>query len=351
MARLIDPWIARSVARRFAGDRGLKDSYLLERLERDLGVLVPRSEDLVAEASGIARPAPVEWRVIDRARWSEANIAGMARLLAPLAAKAEARLAHVPWPLRTAQRAAVSVEVGALLGYVSRRVLGQYDMLVTDSDRADGALLYFVGPNIVDTERRFGFVPEEFTLWVALHEVTHRFQFDGVPWLRERFLSLVSSYVDSIELDARSLAARLAAAGRRLMDRSAPREERNPVYLLASPEQRRTLDEIQALMAVVEGHGNFVMDLVGEQVIPSWRRMRHVFEHRRSQMTAAQRALSNVLGLELKLRQYEIGKSFCDALYASGGRDALATLWAAPGNLPSLAELRDPKRWHGRVAA
>jgi coenzyme F420 biosynthesis associated uncharacterized protein len=351
MARLIDPWIARAVARRLAGDAELMDSYLVERLAADLAVLVPRSEELVAEASGIPRPPPVRWKLIDRAAWSDANITGLSALLAPLADKAERRLRDVPWPVRMAQRAAVSVEVGVLLGYVSRRVLGQFDLLVADQGAEDGGMLLFVAPNIVDTERRLGFVPEEFTLWVALHEVTHRFQFDGVPWLRERFMALLHSYVDAIDLDSRDLTRRLAQAGRRLIDRSIPPEERSPAYLFASAEQRVTLDELQALMTVVEGHGNFVMDLIGQQVIPSWERMRHVFERRRREMNRLQRALSHVLGLELKLRQYEVGKAFCDALYASRGQEGLRRLWAAPANLPTLEELRAPDRWLARTPA
>lgn len=353
MARLIDPWIARAVARRLAGDAEPMDSDLVERLAGDLAALVPRSEELVAKASGLPRPPPVRWRLIDRPAWSDANITGLSTLLAPLAEKAERRLKDVPWPLRMAQRTVVSVEVGALLGYVSRRVLGQFDLLVADqgSGAGNGGMLLFVAPNIVDTERRLGFVPEEFTLWVALHEVTHRFQFDGVPWLRERFMALLHSYVAAIELETRDLTRRMAQASRRLIDRSTPPEERSPAYLFASPEQRATLDELQALMTVVEGHGNFVMDLIGEQVIPSWSRMRHVFERRRREMNRLQRALSHVLGLELKLRQYEVGKAFCDALYAARGQEGLSMLWRGPDVLPTMAELRAPDRWLERMHA
>jgi coenzyme F420 biosynthesis associated uncharacterized protein len=357
VARLIEPWIARSVARRVAGDGTLKDSYLIGRLRRDLETAVPRSERLVAEASGIPRPPPVSWAVIDRAGWAESNISSMTELLRPLAERLGARLEKAPVPFRTAQRAAVSVEVGALLGYVSRRVLGQYDVLVPEDPpatrsgrRREGATLYFVGPNIVETERRFGFVPEEFALWVALHEVTHRFQFAGVPWLRPRFLSLIADYLGTVELDVRGLARRLAAAGSRLFDRSTPAEERNPVYLLASEDQRAVLNDIQALMAVIEGHGNFVMDSVGAEVIPSFRRMRRTFQQRRRHTSAAQRAFNSVLGIEMKLRQYELGQSFCETVASRRGPDALSALWSAERNLPTLAELREPERWLSRVA-
>jgi coenzyme F420 biosynthesis associated uncharacterized protein len=352
MARLIDPWIARSVARALTGDSRMSDSYLLDRLARDLDDAVPHSEELVAGVSGIPAPPPVRWKLIDRATWAESNIRSLTNLLAPLAERLSGRLDAAPMPLRVAQRAVVSAEVGALLGYVSRRVLGQYDLLVADAAPGDGgnAALYFVGPNMVETERRFGFVPEEFALWVAVHEVTHRFQFEGVPWLRARFLGLVGRYFDLVEFDARGFARRLREAAARLARRSLPPEERNPVYLFASPEQKKLMDEIQALMAVVEGHGNFVMDNVGEAVIPSWRRMRGVFERRRQQTTGLQKAFNHAIGLEMKLRQYEIGREFCDAVAASGGLDALARLWADEDGFPTLDEVRDPQLWLRRVA-
>ena len=361
---LVDPRVARLVARRLAGDADLKDSYLMHSLEADLEVAVPRAEALVAEASGIPAPPPVRWAVVDRAAWSEANIDGMTTLLGPLTAKVAGRMRDMPLAARAAQRAIVSAEVGVLLGYISRRVLGQYDVLVSDEPAvaktrpglgrrrriAPGTVLYFVGPNMVETERRFGFVPQEFSLWVALHEVTHRFQFAGVPWLRDRFMGLVNAYFDSLELDTKRLVGRLAAAVSHLRDRSTPAEQRNPVYLMASPEQRGMLDDIQALMAVVEGHGNYVMDTVGAEVIPSFSRMRHLFQRRREQATVVQRAIGHLIGLEMKLRQYELGQSFCEQVVARGGDAALARLWTAPEAFPRLSELREPELWLHRTA-
>ncbi|MGH2734533.1 MAG: zinc-dependent metalloprotease, partial [Actinomycetota bacterium] len=296
MPRLIDKRIASLVARRVAGQSELDGSYLMDRLAGDLGRAVPYSEELIEGASGIPAPPPVRWGVIDRATWAQVNIAGMTTLMGPVTDKISARLDALPLPAKVAQTTLVSTEVGLLLGYVSRRVLGQYDLLVPEQEDGApgprnartpvGTPLYFVGPNIVETERRFGFVPRDFALWVALHEVTHRFQFEGVPWLRQRFLSLVRTYVDTVDLDARSLAKRLAAAAAKLMGGDVPPDERNPIYLLASDEQRAVLDDIQALMAVIEGHGNYVMDAVGVRVIPSLRRMRGIFDKRRDQMNS-----------------------------------------------------------------
>lgn len=366
MAGLIEPRIARAVARRVAGDSSVAESYLTERLKRDLEHAVPRSEELVAEMSGIPAPPPVQWGLIDRFSWADANITGMTALLAPLAEKLAKRMQGLPPWVRFGQRALVSVEVGVLLGYVSRRVLGQYDLLVPESDDNGRALergptarmralpvgpsLYFVGPNIIDTERRFGFVPSDFALWVSLHEVTHRFQFAGVSWLRERFFGLVGDYLRSVDLDTGALANRLAAAAKRLFSKTTPPEERNPAYLLASEEQRALLNQIQALMAVVEGHGNYVMDSIGADVVPSFKHMRGVFNQRREQVNAVQRAINYALGIEMKLRQYELGQRFCESVVARGGAPALGYLWADPANFPTLTELREPELWLRRVA-
>lgn len=350
MAKLIEPRIAIAVARAFTGDNASPSTYLSQRLVRDLAVAVPRSEELVAAHSGIPAPAPVRWGVVDRATWVESNIRGMNTMIAPLAERIGKRMDTMPWASRWAQTAAVSAEVGGLLGFVSRRVLGQYDLLVAEDD-AKGTPLYFVGVNMVETVRRHGFVPEEFALWVALHEVTHRFQFEGVPWLRQHFIDLVHAYLRSIELDAKAFSQRLAGAFRRLASRSTPSEEKSPAFLLATDEQRDLLARIQALMAVVEGHGNYVMDAIGREVIPSFERMRATFSHRREQASLFQKVIGHAIGLEMKMRQYELGQQFCDAVVAREGHAALARLWADPGRFPSMEELRDPQRWLSRVAA
>jgi coenzyme F420 biosynthesis associated uncharacterized protein len=348
MAKLIEPRIASSVARALSGDRSITSSYLSERLIRDLQASVPRAEALVAEVSGIPAPPPVRWAIVDRSTWAAANIQGMVTMLQPLADRLGQRLDAQPVAARLAQRTAVSVEIGALLGFVSRRVLGQYDLLVTEDDPFRTPL-YFVGPNMVEIERRYGFVPEDFALWVAVHEVTHRFQFEGVPWLRQRFLDLIHTYLGAVELDAKGFAQRLAGALKRLTARDVPPEEKGPMYLLANEEQRRLIGQIQALMAVVEGHGNYVMDTVGDQVIPSVGRMRAVFDRRREQTNIIQRAVGHAIGLEMKMRQYELGQRFCDAVVATQGSGALARLWRDPDHFPSLDELREPSL--ARVAA
>jgi coenzyme F420 biosynthesis associated uncharacterized protein len=356
MAKLIEPRVAAAVARRVGGQPD-DPSGAIPRLKGYLADAVPRAEEYVAAASGIPAPPPVRWGVINRGDWAAANVASMSELIKPLADKVSHRLDALPFPIRIAQRMVVSVELGVLLGYISRRVLGQYDILVPDEPPArgrrgsdPGAPLYFVGINMVEIGDRFAFVPEEFALWVAVHEVTHRFQFAGVPWLKPHFFGLVEGYLASVEIDTRALNKRLGTAARKLMSGKLPPEERNPIYLLASEEQRAALDQVQALMAVVEGHGNYVMDAVGADVIPSFSRMRSTFEGRRKQTNLVQRVINNVIGLEMKLRQYELGQAFCERIAERGGADAVSYLWESPEHIPTLDELRAPETWLSRVA-
>lgn len=361
MPGLIDPRIATFVARRMAGDAPPADPALSERLAAALERSVGQAEDLVAEVSGIPAPDPVRWAIVSRGDWAEANIVGMNQLIAPLADRLGSRLGSLPAPIRYAQRGVVSAEIGVMLGYISRRVLGQYDLLVPEMDDSvprwkrrrtptGGASLYFVGPNMTETCRKLNFVPEDFALWVAVHEVTHRFQFAGVPWLRDRFFGLITEYMTAVEMDAKNFARRLAEGARKLVTRSVPVEERSAVYLFSSEAQRGIIDEIQALMSVVEGHGNYVMDVIGARMIPSFERMRSVFDKRREQTNLLQKVINSAIGLEMKLRQYEVGQRFCEAVVARDGDGALARLWDAPENLPSLAELKTPERWVDRVA-
>lgn len=353
---LIQRGVAVAVARRVAGPPPPADTF--EHVRSLLAEAVPRAEELVAESSRIAPPAPTPWGVLDRPQWVDANIRGMTALLDPLAQKVEGRLSAAPFAARVAQQGVLSVEVGVLMGYVSRRVLGQYDVMVSEetvvvpasSRRTASPSLYFVAPNIAEIEKKLAFVPQDFALWIAVHEVTHRFQFQGVPWLRDHFLSLVGGYLEAVDLDAKGLAKRLATAARRMMSPATPPEERNPIYLLSSGDQRRRLDHLQALMAVVEGHGNFVMDLAGARAIPSFRRMRNAFQQRKQQLNVVQRTINYALGIDMKLRQYELGQHFCEEVQRIGGDEAVALMWEAPENLPTLVELKEPRTWMQRVA-
>src|SRR5919201_732904 len=144
--------------------------------------------------------------------------------------------------------------MGALLGYLAQRVLGQYDLLVPEEDgRAipgpNGDAVYYVGPNVIGLEKRFAFRPRDFRLWIALHELTHRAQFTGVPWLRGYFLSLVDSSLGMVDPDPKRLVQALTRAAEELRRGRNPLDDGGLVGLPATPEQRGVISQVQALMS------------------------------------------------------------------------------------------------------
>jgi coenzyme F420 biosynthesis associated uncharacterized protein len=340
---LVETGVARSVARRLATDP-LEGSYLMQDLVGSFDALSAEAEPLVAEEAGFAPSTPVRARVLSRAEWAEANITSTVNLLSPLLEKVEARVpvgaeTAAGGLARKAYGSVLGAQLGGVLGFVSQRVLGQYEL-----DQANAGDVWFVGPNVVIIERRFGFVPRDFRLWVATHELTHRAQFEGNPWLRGYFSGSVYELLSSLELQPLSLLERVLKGSR------TPQEDGVPVGVrLLDENQRKIFDRLQALMSVVEGHGNFVMDRVAVDHIPTQPRMR------RNLSTASMdgplgRILRRLLGLDMKKLQYEEGQRFFDAVYAATGRDGVRAAFSSPEALPTLAELRSPDLWLGRVS-
>ena len=245
------------------------------------------------------------------------------------------------------------VEVGALLGWMSGRVLGQYDLLIVEDDRPeDQDWVYYVGPNVLSLEKRYGFPPREFRLWIAVHECTHRAQFTGVPWLRPHFLSLVNELLDSVEPDPKRLVEavrdsmndRLAGNGPSLKDGGIS-------VLFASPEQRETMDKVTGLMSLLEGHGDITMDRAARDLIPSQPRFARVMSQRRQNATGLSKVVLRLTGLEAKMAQYQEGEEFVRAVEAAGGKAMFDQVWTEPETLPTLAEIRQPQLWIDRVGA
>lgn len=340
----VDWALARRVAQVVGGNEPLADSYLGASLREDFADVTRQAEELVTAHTGLVPPGPAHAAVLDRSEWVDANIESMRQLLAPVLQGLGERMASSP--IAPIGRRVTATETGFLLGYVSQRVLGQYDLLVPDGDDADDAV-YYVGANVLRLEKRFGFRPRDFRLWIALHELTHRAQFTGVPWLRPYFLSSVHELISPSNLDPRRLLGALARAADELRKGRSPLDD-GIVGLVASPEQRRVLERMQALMALLEGHGNTVMNTLGARCVEGQGRMARILDARRS-AGGLTGLLHRIMGFEMKLRQYELGETFVAAIEREAGADALAVAWRGPEWLPTLAELRTPVSWLERV--
>ncbi len=344
----VDWDVAARIGARLSGREPFAESYHADALAPDFEVLTARAEELVTAETGLV-PATgaARGRVIDRPEWVAANVASFQRLLGPLTHKLGDQLGS--GPVAAVTRKVAGAEVGAVLGWMSRRVLGQYDLLVVeDVDADDQDLVYYVGPNILGLEKRHDFPRGQFRLWLALHEVTHRAQFTGVPWLRGHFLGMVHELVDGVEPDPE----RFLASLKRLRDGDDRRErlaEGGLATLFASDEQREVMGRLGGLMSVLEGHGDLTMERAGAGLLPSAPRFHRVLHERRQKGSPFQRLLQRLLGLEAKLAQYQQGEAFLRAIEARRGREAIDVLWEAPDRLPTLAEVRDPDAWLDRV--
>jgi coenzyme F420 biosynthesis associated uncharacterized protein len=242
---------------------------------------------------------------------------------------------------------------------MAQRVLGQYDLLVPDGPE-EGAgpgsvapgvapdAVYYVGSNILGLEKRFAFRPLDFRLWIAIHEVTHRAQFTGVPWMRPYFLGLVHDALELVDPDPRTVLRAVSNAVDEVRAGRNPLDDGGLVALFATPAQRGVLGRVQALMSVLEGHGNVVMDDLGREHVAGQERMSRVLQQRRS-MGGITGLVHKLLGIEQKMKQYEVGERFVRGVYELGGRPAFDAVWRSPENLPTVAELSDPASWLARV--
>ena len=305
---------------------------------------------LVEKATGLVSLAgPPNAVVVDRVGWVDANIRSFQRLLRPLTARLADRRGVLSGAASPASAAVSGAEIGLVLAWLSSRVLGQYDLFATEADGGDA--LYFVAPNVVALERRHAFPPQEFRLWIAIHELTHRAQFTAVPWMRGYFLGLVERGTALSPPDGKAVIASLLHAVEELRGGRNPLADGGVVSMLASKEQLATLHEAQALMSLLEGHSDVVMSSAATAEIPGAARFARVLAERRAASKGFSKFVQQFAGFDAKLRQYEEGEKFVEALLSEGGDELFAKVWTGPETLPNMDEIRDPKLWVARVEA
>lgn len=359
---------------RSAREAGLVDWQRVEdiaiaRLRRAPGALteaeLAATEEAYAEAMarvvpalgahlGTELPGVVERvSVVDRAGWVQANTTAFAGLIGRL----EGDLLEQMLPpgsgftkaaVTLANRWITTRQLGLLLGFMGQRVLGQYDLALLTAETTPGRLL-FVEENIRQTATSLGVPLGPFRTWIALHETTHAFEFEAHPWLRpyladrlERQLTLFSHGASSIGRDAaRALGSALRGDGRR--------DDQHWMEYLMTDEQRALFRETQAVMSLLEGFGDHVMDAVGKDLVPGVERISARFHGRREQRTTFERAMLRITGMDLKMEQYRKGEAFVAGIEQRAGAVALRRLWDGPETLPTAAEIDDPGAWVRRM--
>jgi coenzyme F420 biosynthesis associated uncharacterized protein len=318
----------------------------------DLAPLAAESEARVVAYTGLhpVRPLP-EPEGIDRREWVKSNIGSMRALLDPVLARAGSNLGPLRPAVQIGMGLVLSTEVGVVLGYLGQRVLGQYELVLLDEAVEDRPpRLLFVLPNLGQAVRSFDADEKEFMTWVTLHEVTHAVQFAGVPWLHAHVAGLVRELLSSAEVRIETPRKLRIPSVEEIRKLAGTLRKGDLVSVVTTKAERDTLDRVQAVMAVIEGHAEHVMDAVAPDLVPSLPRLREGIDRRRRSQSGLSRLLNRLLGLDMKMRQYEQGKRFCDAVVEEGGVAALHHVFSGPEALPTLGELNDPHAWLERTA-
>ncbi|HEX2161331.1 MAG TPA: zinc-dependent metalloprotease [Thermoleophilaceae bacterium] len=374
-----------SIARKVAGLTARSEDVI-----QDPGVdLVALSAEFAPRVAEYTRLQPADPipppELVSRHGWSEANLDAMAELMKPVEQRMGERFEKagpLAGPLRAGAGAALAAELGLVVGYMSQRVLGQYELSLI-AGTANPRLL-FVGANLRGAATALGVDREAFVRWVTVHELTHAMQFGGVPWLRGHMGGLLKEYLETVDVkldptagdgadetpddDPAAKTSDGPRGGRsggllggaldklRELDLPDPSDladrfrDGGLAALVQNDEQRDVMDRMQAAMALVEGHAEHVMDALAPELVPQHEGLRAAMDARRQSRSAPERVLMRLLGMEMKLRQYKIGKEFCDAVVADGGIEGLNRAWEGPEALPTLAELERPADWIARQA-
>jgi coenzyme F420 biosynthesis associated uncharacterized protein len=341
---MVDWSLARRIAVQVAGSPAAPDA-----LPGDLDAICADARERVVAYTGLVPDGPLPApEAVDRPAWLDANLADLRATLEPLVDRvAGGASGPLAGPLRAGSNFLLAAETGALTGYLAQRVLGQYELRLLEPDVP--ARLLFVAPNIVEAAQRLDADLDELLTWIAFHEVTHAVQFGGVPWLREHVAGLLREMLEGLSLRFDpSAVARLPRPEdlRGLADRV---REGGLLTAVVGPERRDLLDRLQTTMALVEGHAEHVMDAIGDEVLPGRERLRAALDRRRRGRPIAFKLLERLIGLDMKLRQYEEGKRFCDAVVERAGPGALHVAFSGPTALPTASELARPDAWLARV--
>lgn len=361
---IIDWQRAERIAHRIAArsPEGVLPAQSRKELHADYQALVRLSHAQIVpfiELPAVSDSHEVE--VLDRPLWVQRNFSTVQRLLHPLedvyleSVRANSgtlfRLAH------GGMQFTLSAQMGVVLGFLSRHVLGQFDMPFlappATEERAGSETtkrIYFVEPNIRRLQQRLEIPPDAFRLWIALHETTHAIQFQIAPWLASYLGSLIQAYLESFRELLRDSPHPLRAM---LLPGAEAKEKRDGLGglmgLLTTPEQRELLMRVQGVMSLVEGHGNYIMDELGAQLIPGFPSMRERLEQRKR--GSLERALMRLLGFDLKLAQYRLGERFVRDVVATESMEFLNQVWESERTVPTLAEISHPEQWIARMRA
>ena len=344
---------SREIATRMNKGDALTASERL-RLDTYYRGLVEQCVPIVSAYTGTSLPeGERQTFAFDRVDWINANLAGFERMFEPIEALnvAKGRKNTVARLWNGVNQGVLSYEVGLLLGYMARRVLGQYDLALLGREPVSSGKLYYVEPNIRGVESKLGLPREDFRMWLALHETTHAFEFEAHPWVRDHFNAMLDRYMNFMKQDADQLKQGLQGLRTIAGRMRSPENKENGSWIEAfmNPEQRALFSEMQAMMCVIEGYSNHIMNAVGKELLPNYELISKRFEARQQQRSQADQIFARLTGLDVKMEQYRAGEKFIDDIVARRGHAFAHRVWDGPLNLPTMDEIKQPDLWIARI--
>ena len=314
---------------------------------KQLRLLADQAATPVRECTGMITPldAPPA-AVVDRRGWIESNVEAFRFVLSPVLDRVRS---GGPSAVTEVGSRVTAVQMGAVLGWLSGKVLGQYEAVVAPGS---SPRLMLVAPNIVKVAETLEVDARDFQMWVALHEETHRVQFTAVPWLRDHFSSEIRSMVSAVDVPASEILKRARHVMAALVQVMRGKDGATALLkAVQTPAQQAVFDRLTALMTLLEGHADVVMDEVGPSIVPSVALIRQRFDVRRTQPGALDSIARRLIGMDAKLRQYSEGAEFVREVMTTKGMAGFNEVWESPASLPSLAEIAKPSDWIARVHA
>ena len=244
----------------------------------------------------------------------------------------------------------MGMAAGSMVGHLSTRSFGQYDLPIP---RPAGDDLLVLVPTIDEFGREWSLEPDDLRLWVCLHEVTHHAVL-GVPHVRAQLERLLQDFVAGFHTDPNALENRLGDIDPTTMSDLAGIQQlfSDPEVLLGamrSPAQDALLPRLDALVAVIVGYVDHVMDGIGATLVASYDQVTEAMRRRRVEAAESDRYVEQLFGLQLSQDRYDRGATFVDGVVERAGEAALERLWHSERELPTPAELDAPGLWLARI--
>jgi coenzyme F420 biosynthesis associated uncharacterized protein len=350
---MIDWERVRSMAHRMNANQTVSAEWR-QHWNKYYGELVARAVPIIEDYAHTAFPRNLDTvQVVSRTDWADANIISFKQLFEPIeklnreAQKHSSAFSQMV--MGGINQTVISAEVGLLLGYLGRRVLGQYDLSLLGKEPVVAGKVFFVEPNINQTIANMGVDGDEFRLWIALHETTHAFEFESHPWLRQHFNGILEKYFSLITDDLGRLRQNGGLGGYFKRIRENEAKGGGWIERVMTPEQHALFEELQALMSIVEGYSNHMMNAIGARLMPNYEQIKQRMDNRAKNRSMIDKLFVRLTGMNLKMEQYRLGEIFVDTVVKKKGIDFANLIWAEAKYLPNLQEVKEPDHWISRV--